>query len=608
MELEDLAKRVNNTKRLMQLESTPVAPFDPSESMESLEEAKDYIRFLYAMVQEKEKAKEEMAADLKELREEISKLSRQHEKDQEARTKLMDQFVKMTESQTDVTEQLAAMNKENIRLTNLVTKLTEQLAIAKKEKYAGKTQKTKKPKDNSLKSEKNRSEERDDCDGGNMQKPTDEPESSENVQTEVHATGVDQNRKGSKYNTMSADEVMTHISDETRIPEGCIYLFKRICRSFEQIIKVIEHDYEMVVYMDKDGKMHEAYLPVEGEPSYIDKFPGTHASAGFLANVAFSKYVMCTPFYREMNRIVASKMSTCRQTLINWIHKGAKYLDKLTEEFKNLLFSENGIVNADETWERLVLKEGKKGYIWCFVNRITKVVMFHYDKGSRSRHSLKEFIGDRKIQALQSDGYNVYMYLDDEVINADHLCCMAHARAKFVYALQQGKDEKAEHFINLMGKLYKLEEEVKNLSPQEILTIRNSERAKKIKAELLNELDRLLGQRVGTSDTLMGKALRYFHKFRQQLFKYMDDGRYTIDNLISERSIRPFTVERNNAPTFCSHKGVEVSALYHTVIETCKLQGYSALEYMEAFFTAIIHGRTDYKNLMPATIGIKPIN
>ena len=36
----------------------------------------------------------------------------------------------------------------------------------------------------------------------------------------------------------------------------------------------------------------------------------------------------------------------------------------------------------------------------------------------------------------------------------------------------------------------------------------------------------------------------------------------------------------------------------------CKLQGYSVLEYLEAFFTAIIKGRTDYENLMPATIGI----
>jgi len=175
------------------------------------------------------------------------------------------------------------------------------------------------------------------------------------------------------------------------------------------------------------------------------------------------------------------------------------------------------------------------------------------------------------------------------------------------FLVDQGKDERATRFIELIGKLYRLEDEIRNLSPEEIHMARNSKAAIKIKEDLLKELDMLLGEKVGTSDTLMGKALRYFHKFRHQLFRYTEDGRYTIDNLIAERSIRPMTVERDNAPTFCSHRGVEVSALYHTVIETCKMQGYSALEYLEAFFSAIIHGRTDYHNLMPATIGISKI-
>ena len=37
-------------------------------------------------------------------------------------------------------------------------------------------------------------------------------------------------------------------------------------------------------------------------------------------------------------------------------------------------------------------------------------------------------------KSLQSDGYNVYMYLDNELMDIEHLCCLAHARAKFMYA------------------------------------------------------------------------------------------------------------------------------------------------------------------------------
>jgi len=427
MELDGLAKRINNSRRLEQLADRPSTPYDPSDGMETVAGLKDYVRFLYAMVQGKDKRNREMAEDIRPLREDAQKYSG-----------LLEQLASTNDS-------LVASLAENRRLTDLVAKLTEQLAIARKERFAGKSQKSRKGKPSRSVDEKSRTEDKNDFDGGNSTKPTSEADSTEASESptaspeEKHTTGTDANRKGTRYNTMKADEVVTHRSDESLIPEGCTFMFKRISRSFEQIMKVIGHDYEMVVHMDREGRMHEAYLPIEGEPVGIDKFPGTHASAGFLANIAFSKYVMCTPLYREMNRIVASKMSTCRQTLVNWIRKGAKYLDKLTEEFKNLPFADDAIVNADETWERLVLKEGKKGYVWCFVNRITRVVMFHYDKGSRSRASLKDFIGDRKIQALQSDGYNVYMYLDDEVVNADHLCCMAHARAKFKYALDQPK-------------------------------------------------------------------------------------------------------------------------------------------------------------------------
>lgn len=591
--LDDLAIRINNLRRIEQMADKPSVSFDPSDGMETVSELKEYVRFLFKHLQEKDAIIKEMAADLKALR----------KKDADYQ-KLFEKIVRQNEEMHKVVT-------ENNRLNQLVVKLSEQLALQQKHRFAGRSQKNKKANTTHTQEENasDRQKDKDDFDGngssvsnGNVTMDIEDAPTEEK-----HTTGVDEFRKGSKYNTMTADEVHVHESDETQIPEGCTFLFKRTRRSFEQVLKIIQHDYQIVVYLDKDGRMHEAYLPAEGQPEFVDKFPGTHASASYLAHLGFSKYVMCTPFFREMNRIVAAKMNTCRQTLINWTRKGAQYLGKLTEHFKNLLFSEDGIVNCDETWERVVLKQGKKGYLWCFVNKISKVVMFHYDKGSRSRNTLREFIGDRKITALQSDGYNVYMYLDDAVVNTEHLCCMAHARAKFHAALDQGKDQRAEHILYLIGQLYRLESEIKNKSTRDIFLARNSERARQIKEKLISQVTKLLTEEVGQSDTLMGKAIRYFKKFETQLFAYMKDGRYTIDNLIAERAIRSFTVERNNAPTFCSHKGVEVSALYHTVIETCKLQGYSVLDYLEAFFSAVIKGRTDYENLMPATIGISKV-
>lgn len=71
----------------------------------------------------------------------------------------------------------------------------------------------------------------------------------------------------------------------------------------------------------------------------------------------------------------------------------------------------------------------------------------------------------------------------------------------------------------------------------------------------------------------MEKALRYLDTFWPQLFAYLKDGSYSIDNSIAERFIRPLAGERKNSLFFGSDKMAEVSAAYHTVISTCRMQG-----------------------------------
>ena len=97
-------------------------------------------------------------------------------------------------------------------------------------------------------------------------------------------------------------------------------------------------------------------------------------------------------------------------------------------------------------------------------------IIYRYEDGSRGRDALKYILGDSQVKALQSDGYNVYMYLDDHVVDMEHLCCMAHARAKFKYALEQGDDKDAAFILELIGELYKLEWEYDEgkLSPGQI--------------------------------------------------------------------------------------------------------------------------------------------
>ena len=103
---------------------------------------------------------------------------------------------------------------------------------------------------------------------------------------------------------------------------------------------------------------------------------------------------------------------------------------------------------------------------------------------------------------------------------------------------------------------------------------------------------------------LMEKAVNYLKSFRNQIFAYLKDGRYSIDNTIAERFIRPLVGERKNPLFFGSNRMAHVSAAYHTLISTCRANGISAPAYLKRFFWEVVKVRRDYENLLPMTIGI----
>ena len=67
MNLDEIADKIRNIRTLEELERKPVLPYDSLDSMETLEEAKSYIRFLYAQVQEMKSERTELKTFLEEM-------------------------------------------------------------------------------------------------------------------------------------------------------------------------------------------------------------------------------------------------------------------------------------------------------------------------------------------------------------------------------------------------------------------------------------------------------------------------------------------------------------------------------------------------------------
>ena len=598
MEKDELLKRLLMMQRLQGMETEPVSAEDPYASMEK-DQLISMIHFLV-------KREDERAQENQELKDMVKDLRDTHKQDVKTQSSLMKSIDRLTNQVADLTTQ-------NKTLQQKVNDLLSQISVGNKVRFGSTSQKGTKKKAAPV---QDREKDQDDFDGTNGAAMSSNQQADTAPADETESAGQARRsfeyRKGMKYQTMFADNRIVHESDKNLLPEGATYIRSEYKSSYDQVSYIVQHDYEIIIYKDKDGIMRKGYFPkvsAESEnETVIDRFPGTHASCSLLANLVFNKYHMNTPVYREMVRLLNNKMNVSRNTVYNWFVKGSEHLKKVLPVLKEKLLAKGAVVNCDETWCRVKVagKYGKK-YIWCMVNKEAKVAVYFYDDGSRGRQVLRDFLGETEISALQSDGFNVYMYLDKELVDVDHLCCLAHARAKFKYAQEQGKDADAEYFITSIGRLYDLEEQyrLRHLTPQQIQQERQGEQTSKIIQRMRQRLDKLLADTIGMRGYLMHKALNYLKSFWNQLILYLKDGRYSIDNTLAERTLRPMTVERKNSLTFGSHDGAEVSVIYHTFIETCKMCGVSTLEYFKEFFKAIMQGRTDYeRSALPlATIG-----
>lgn len=106
-----------------------------------------------------------------------------------------------------------------------------------------------------------------------------------------------------------------------------------------------------------------------------------------------------------------------------------------------------------------------------------------------------------------------------------------------------------------------------------------------------------------------GRRVKRMTMIKKNMFSrnhtYWNDGWYTIDNYPAERSVRPFTCDRKVSLFYGSHEEEDISVVYQTFVESCKLACISVKDYLVKFFKSTAAGRTDYQNLLPTTIGLR---
>jgi len=187
-----------------------------------------------------------------------------------------------------------------------------------------------------------------------------------------------------------------------------------------------------------------------------------------------------------------------------------------------------------------------------------------------------------------TDGYDVY----DAVAQSNglvHLGCWTHCRRYFHDALQalpkdkRGPDQLAARFIALIGRLYHVEAQARR---DEVNAEELGRRRQRDSVPVLANIEALLlaNVHVVLPKSLLGQALHYLGSQWSKLRRYVDDGRYSIDNNAQENAIRPFCVGRRNWLFADTVAGANASANLYSLLQTCQVNGIDGYRYLAALF------------------------
>lgn len=347
----------------------------------------------------------------------------------------------------------------------------------------------------------------------------------------------------------------------------------------------------------KDARPTDARVDILEAPlkkQAVDCF----ADASLLAEIVTAKFAYHLPEYRQCARWKELGVNIPTSTVNRWIHGVADALYPLYKLQAKLIL-QSPYLQVDETSVQVADRKGKtrKGYLWGVRDAMhSRGVFFHWKDGSRSG-SVPDELFRGYHGAIQSDGYEAYSRFEN-VQGIVLLGCMAHVRRKFEHLAAD--DRNADHIVKTIATLYELEENLRyrKAPPGEV------EAERKAKAyPILKYLETYMRDvhRQYTPGEAMEKALRYAFAVWIRIGRYVQDGRFNIDNNLMEQAIRPITLGRKNY-LFCgNNEGAENNAVFYTFMACCREAGLQPSKWMREVLSKPLPDMTEEElvNLLP---------
>ena len=406
-----------------------------------------------------------------------------------------------------------------------------------------------------------------------------DPNASEPDLEEVHPSPYRRKkRRGKKEEDLSSFETTEVIEYKLTGTDGycpdCNTKYKVVTKETVKRLKFIPARFEVVeevTFVYSCPKCGAMKRPEKTAPL----LKGSVATPSLVAGIMNAKYVNGMPLARQEREFARYDLDLSTKTMANWIIQCAdRYLQPLYDLMKEELLRSK-YLHGDETRIQVIDEPDQKGstqnWMWVYLTDESsgspQMVLFQYER-TRAGYHPKEFLGNLFEGYFTCDGYQAYHSLPDGITVTG---CMAHARRRFDEALtvlkkdftkEQLKETTAYQAMARIGILYKIEEMIREKSPEE----RYEERQKQAKPllEAFFEWLHTLEDSVDRS-SLIGEAVLYTLNQEVYLKRYLEDGHLSIDNLAAERSLKNFATGRRNWLFAKSIHGAQASATVYSI-------------------------------------------
>ncbi|MEQ8784652.1 MAG: IS66 family transposase [Pirellulaceae bacterium] len=280
--------------------------------------------------------------------------------------------------------------------------------------------------------------------------------------------------------------------------------------------------------------------PAAKPPQPIDK---GLLGPSLLAAMVVGKFGDHLPGYRLEDILARQGVIIRRSTIYGCLAAAADLCLPLVALLKQRLLSSK-VVHTDDTSVKLIdhdLHGTRTARFWAYVGDTTNPYTVYDFTETRQRDGPQTFLKGYRgyLQADAHGGYDgVYLASQGDIVE---VACWAHCRRCWWKAREQDPP-RAHHVLAVINRLYEVERAAANVEADERRRLRGEHAA-----PLLDDLERWLGEQALLPQSLIGKAQTYTRNQWTALRRYLEDGDLSIDNNVSERTVKPVAIGRNYA-------------------------------------------------------------